>query len=219
VEKFDSLNENPAYIQFFQLICVPSATLKTNYSFSYNERDLKPAYEISYYGDKMDRDITHENNLENEPKMSRNVTLNESPEKDVILDSNFPCLQDISFPKTDNVLHLILNTLNQDIATFYTFVKFAPYIPEDQFNAEILKRSMGIHRNFAILFLLTKGELVFIYSEFLESIERLLFKGQECHDYIKYTHKLCGAINDYKIALQREGYLPNPRKESLLGNI
>lgn len=167
----------------------------------------------------MDRDVTHKNNPYNEPEMNRNITLNESMEKNVISDSYLPCLQDISFPKTDNVLHLILHTLNQDVATFYTFVKFTPYIPEDQFNAEILKRGMKIHRNFTILFLLTKGELVFIYSDFLESIERLLFKGQECRNYIKYTHKLCGAINDYKIALQREGYLPNPRKESLLGNL
>ncbi|WP_440948887.1 hypothetical protein ACSAZL_17285 [Methanosarcina sp. T3] len=167
----------------------------------------------------MDRDTTLNKNIGNDIRMNYYMTLNENIEKDVILASHYPYLQDISFPKTDNVLHLILNTLNQDISTFYTFVKFSRYIPEDQLNVEILKRSMGIHRNFGSLFLLTKGELVFIYPEFLEVIERLLFKGRECHNYISYTHKLCGAINDYKIALQREGYFPNQRRESLLGNI
>lgn len=167
----------------------------------------------------MDRDTTLEKNIDNEIKTNRDITLNKNIEDDKILASYCSCPPDISFPQTDNVLHLILHNLNQDIAAFYMLVKFTLHISEEQLNAEILKRSMGIHKNFSILYLLTKGELVFVYPEFLEVTERLLFKGKECRNFINYTHKLCGAVNDYRIALQREGYLPNPRKESILNNI
>lgn len=168
---------------------------------------------------KMDRDTTLEKNIENEINMNRDITLNKNREKNETLAGHCPYPPDISFPKTDNILHLILHNLNQDIAAFYMLVKFTSYIPEGQLDIEILKRSMGIHKNFANMFLLTKGELIFVYPEFLEVTERLLFKGKECRNFINYTYKLCGAINDYKIALQREGYLPNPKKESILGNI
>jgi hypothetical protein len=167
----------------------------------------------------MDRDTTLEKNIETETKANRDITLNIEIENDKFLASYCPYPPDIPFQQTDNILHLILHNLNQDIAAFYMLVKFISCIPEGQLDAEILKRSMGIHKNFANLFLLTKGELVFIYPEFLEVTERLLFKGKKCQNFINYTHKLCGAINDYKIALQREGYLPNPRKESILSNI
>ena len=170
-------------------------------------------------GDKMDRDTTLEKNIENETKTNRDITINRNIREDKILASYCPCPPDIPFPRTDNILHLILHNLNQDIAAFYMLIKFTSYIPGRQLDIEILKRSMGIHKNFANLFLFTKGELVFVYPEFLEITERLLFKGKECRNFINYTHKLCRAINDYKIALQREGYLPNPRKESILANI
>jgi hypothetical protein len=122
-------------------------------------------------------------------------------------------------PKTDNALHLILNSLDQNIADFYTFVKFSPYLSEDHLNVELLKRSMGIHRDFAVLFLHTKEELIFLYSEFLEKTEKLLFKGEVGTSCINYTCKLCRAANDYKVALHREGYLPELRRQSLLVNI
>jgi len=86
-------------------------------------------------------------------------------------------------------------------------------------SVELLKRSMGIHRDFAALFLHTKEELVFTYSEFLEKTEKLLFKGEVGTNCINYTHKLCRVITDYKIALHREGYLPNLGRPSLLANI
>ncbi|WP_410507120.1 hypothetical protein RSJ42_09790 [Methanosarcina hadiensis] len=167
----------------------------------------------------MDRDTTLEKNIETETKTNRDITLNKNIENDKFLSSCCPYPPDIPFPKTDNILHLILHNLNQDIAAFYMLVKFSSYIPEGNLGSEILKRSMGIHKNFANLFLFTKGELVFVHPEFLEVTERLLFKGQECRNFMNYTHRLCGAINDYKIALQREGYLPNPRRESILNNI
>ena len=114
---------------------------------------------------------------------------------------------------------MILNSLNQNIADFYTFVKFTSYLSDDHLNVELLKRSMGIHRDFAALFLHTKEELVFTYSEFLEKTEKLLFKGEVGTNCINYTHKLCRIINDYKIVLHREGYLPNLRRQSLLVNV
>lgn len=122
-------------------------------------------------------------------------------------------------PKTDNALYLILNSLDQNIADFYTFVKFSPYFSENHLNVELLKRSMGIHRDLAVLFLHTKEELIFLYSEFLEKTEKLLFKGEVGASCINYTHKLCRAANDYKVALHKEGYLPDLRRQSLLINI
>ena len=78
---------------------------------------------------------------------------------------------------------------------------------------------MGIHRDFAALFLHTKEDLVFTYPEFLEKTEKLLFKGEAGTNYINYTNKLCRAVKDYKIALHREGYLPNLRTQSILANL
>lgn len=145
----------------------------------------------------MDRDTTQDQNIEeNETFSGENLSL-----------------PNIPLPETDNVLHSILNSLNQNIADFYTFVKFNNYISEDHLNVELLKRSMGIHRDFAALFLHTKEELIFTYPEFIEKIEKLLFKGEVGTDCIKYTQKICRSVSDYKIALHREGYLPDLRRQ------
>jgi hypothetical protein len=122
-------------------------------------------------------------------------------------------LPDISLPETDNVLYSILNSLNQNIADFHTFVKFNGYLSEDYLNVELLKRSMSIHRDFTALFLHTKEELVYTYPEFIEKTENVLFKGEVGINCIKYTHRLCRLICDYKIALHREGYLPDLRRQ------
>lgn len=149
-----------------------------------------------HQGDKMDRDTTRD----------QNIKKNES------FDGEYLGLPDIPLPETDNVLYSILNSLNQNIADFHTFVKFNPYLSEDHLNVELLKRSMGIHRDFTALFLHTKEEMILTYPEFVEKIEKLLFKGNVGTDCIKYTHKLCASISDYKIALHREGYLPDLRR-------
>lgn len=133
------------------------------------------------------------------------------------LQEDFFDLSAISLPKMDNFLYSILNSLNQNIAEFYTLMKFTPYISEDKLNIELLKRSMIIHRDFTALFLHTKEEMVFtIYSESLEKIEKLLFKGEVGNNCISYTCKLCKLINDYKMALYREGYLQELKLNSLL---
>ncbi|MDI9394963.1 MAG: hypothetical protein QM426_05905 [Euryarchaeota archaeon] len=49
---------------------------------------------------------------------------------------------------------------------------------------------MGIHRDFSALFLHTKEELIFIYPEILEKVEKMLFKGDLGRDFIKYTCKM-----------------------------
>ena len=118
-----------------------------------------------------------------------------------------PELQDLPLPKTDNMLYSILNSLNQNIANFHAYLKFKSYISEDALNTELLKRSMGIHRDFSALFLHTKEELVFIYPELLEKAEKILFKGETGTDFIKYTYKMSKLIDDYKTTLYREGYL------------
>ncbi|MDY9926221.1 hypothetical protein [Methanosarcina sp.] len=132
-------------------------------------------------------------------------------DKDVEEDENYeganPELQDFPLPTTDNILYSILNSLNQNIANFHAYLKFKNYISEDTLNTELLKRSMGIHRDFSALFLHTKEELVFIYPELLEKAERILFKGEAGTDFIKYTCKMSKLINDYKVTLYREGYL------------
>ena len=151
----------------------------------------------------MDREKTQDKNLgKNEAFKSENFNLPE-----------------IHLPETDNILYSILNSLNQNIADFYTFVKFTKYLSEDYLNAELLKRSMGIQRDFAALFLHTKEEFIFIYPEFMEKTEKLLFRGEVGNDYLKYTQKICKAVNDYKIALHREGYLPDFRKQLPLSDI
>lgn len=152
---------------------------------------------MPHQGDKMDRDTTRDQNVEENGSF----------------DGEYLSLPDIPLPETDNVLYSILNSLNQNIADFHTFVKFNPYLSEDHLNVELLKRSMGIHRDFTALFLHTKEELVFTYPEFIENIEKLLFKGNVGTNCIKYTQKLCRSISDYKIALHREGYLPDLRRQ------
>ncbi len=128
-------------------------------------------------------------------------------------------LPEIPYPDTENVLYSILSSLNQNIADFYTYLKFKNYLSEDQLNLELLKRSMSIHRDFAALFLHTKEELILIYPDFIEVTEKLLFKGEVGKDCIKFTHKICKAINDYKIALHREGYLPDFKRQLPLTEI
>lgn len=146
-----------------------------------------------YKGDKMDHNTSQDR------------------DKDVEEDENYeganPELQDFPLPTTDNILYSILNSLNQNIANFHAYLKFKNYISEDTLNTELLKRSMGIHRDFSALFLHTKEELVFIYPELLEKAERILFKGEAGTDFIKYTCKMSKLINDYKVTLYREGYL------------
>ncbi|HIH75636.1 MAG TPA: hypothetical protein HA306_11040 [Methanosarcina sp.] len=137
-------------------------------------------------------------------------------DKDETYEGAHPELQDLSFPRTDNMLYSILNSLNQNIANFNAYLKFKNYISEDTLNSELLKRSMGIHRDFSALFLHTKEELVFIYPELLEKAERLLFKGDAGVDFIKYTCKMNKIINDYKLVLYREGYLPDFKRQLIL---
>jgi hypothetical protein len=146
-------------------------------------------------------------------KMSRDTTRDQNIKENETFDGEHFDLPDIPLPETDNVLYSILNSLNQNIADFHTFVKFNSYLSEDHLNVELLKRSMGIHRDFTALFLHTKEELIFTYPEFVEKIEKLLFKGDIGTDCIRYTHKLCRTISDYKIALHREGYLPDLRRQ------
>ena len=107
---------------------------------------------------------------------------------------------------------MILNSLDKNIADFYTLMKFTPYLYENRLNIELLKKSMGIHRDFTALFLSTKEEMVFTnYSEILEKIENLLFRGGSGTNCISYTCKLCKIISEYKTALHREGYMPDPK--------
>ncbi|MCQ1535967.1 hypothetical protein FTO70_09805 [Methanosarcina sp. KYL-1] len=151
--------------------------------------------------------------------MDRETTRDQNIEENEIFDGENLNLPDMPLPETDNVLHSILNSLNQNIADFYTFVKFTNYLSEDHLNVELLKRSMGIHRDFSALFLHTKEEFVFVYPEFMEKTEKLLFKGDVGSDCLKYTHKICKAVSDYKIALHREGYLPDLRRQLPLADI
>lgn len=158
-----------------------------------------------YQDDKMDHDTSQDR------------------DKDVEEDENYeganPELQDLPLPTTDNILYSILNSLNQNIANFHVYLKFKNYISEDTLNTELLKRSMGIHRDFSALFLHTKEELVFIYPELLEKAERILFKGEAGTDFIKYTCKMSKLINDYKVTLYREGYLQDFKLQLMLTDI
>lgn len=148
---------------------------------------------VAYQGDKMDYGASRDR--------EKNI------EEDEIYEGAHLELQDLPLPKTDNMLHSILNSLNQNIANFHAYLKFKNYISEDTLNTELLKRSMGIHRDFSALFLYTKEELVLIYPELLEKAEKILFKGEAGEDLIKYTFKMSKLINDYKIMLYREAYL------------
>jgi hypothetical protein len=145
--------------------------------------------------------------------MNRDTTRDQNVEENATFDGeslNLPIIP---------ILHSILNSLNQNIADFYTFVKFTGYLSEDHLNIEMLKRSMIIHRDFIALFLHTKEDLTFTYPEFIEKTEKLLFKGEIGTDHVKYIHRMCRAISDYKIALHREGYLPDLRRQLPLAEV
>jgi hypothetical protein len=151
--------------------------------------------------------------------MNSDSTQDQNVEENTTFDIESLSLPNIPLPETDNMLHSILNSLNQNIADFYTYIKFTGYLSEDHLNVELLKRSMSIHRDFTALFLHTKEELTFIYPEFMEKTEKLLFKGEIGTDYMKYMQRICRAISDYKIALHREGYLPDLRRQLPLTEI
>jgi hypothetical protein len=151
--------------------------------------------------------------------MNSDSTQDQNVEENTTFDIESLSLPNIHLPETDNMLHSILNSLNQNIADFYTYIKFTGYLSEDHLNVELLKRSMSIHRDFTALFLHTKEELTFIYPEFMEKTEKLLFKGEIGTDYMKYMQRICRAISDYKIALHREGYLPDLRRQLPLTEI
>jgi hypothetical protein len=151
--------------------------------------------------------------------MNRDTTRDQNVEENATFDGESLNLPNIPIPETDNILHSILNSLNQNIADFYTFVKFTGYLSEDHLNIELLKRSMIIHRDFIALFLHTKEDLTFTYPEFIEKTEKLLFKGEIGTDHVKYIHRMCRAISDYKIALHREGYLPDLRRQLPLAEV
>ncbi len=145
--------------------------------------------------------------------MSHDINGDHNSGEDENYEGADPELQDLSLPKTDSMLYLILNSLNQNLASFNAYLKFKNYISDDTLNAELLKRSMSIHRDFSALFLHTKEELVFIHPELLEKAERILFKGDAGMDFIKYTCKISKIINDYKNVLYREGYLPDFKQQ------
>ena len=151
--------------------------------------------------------------------MNRDTTRDQNVEENATFDGESLNLPNIPIPETDNILHSILNSLNQNTADFYTFVKFTGYLSEDHLNIEMLKRSMIIHRDFIALFLHTKEDLTFTYPEFIEKTEKLLFKGEIGTDHVKYIHRMCRAISDYKIALHREGYLPDLRRQLPLAEV
>ncbi len=148
----------------------------------------------------------------NNPKDKNNI-------EEETLDVKLLDFTDIPFPKTDNALHLILHSLNKEIADFYTLFKFTPHLPESKLHTELLRISMNIHRNFAVMFLHTKAQMIYLSPEYFDRAEKLLFKGEIGQNCINHTHKLCKAINNYKIALYKEGYLPRLGENSLLDNI
>ena len=156
---------------------------------------------------------------------TRDKTRNRKMEENTEMENNEnykganPELMDIPLPNTDNILHSILNSLNNNIANFYTYIKYKEYISENTLDMELLQRSMSIHRDFSALFLNTKEELVFIYPELLEKAEKLLFKGKTDPDLVNYTRKMCRVISDYKMTLHREGYLPDLKMQLLMANI
>lgn len=130
-----------------------------------------------------------------------------------------PELQEIQLPKTENMLYIILNSLNYNIANFYAYIKFKKYISKNALDQEVLERSMNIHRDFSALCLHTRQELIFVCPDLLEKSEKLLFRGEAGTDLIKYTRRLCKLINDYKVMLHREGYLPDIRMQLLITEI
>lgn len=152
-------------------------------------------------------------------KMSHDTTRDWNLEEDKNYEGADLELRDIPLPNTGNILHSILNSLNNNIANFYAYAKFRDYISENSLDVELLQRSMSIHRDFSALFLHTKEELVFIYPELLEKAEKLLFRGETGTDFMGHTRKMCKLINDYKKTLYREGYLPDLRLKFSLGDV
>ena len=133
--------------------------------------------------------LVHNKNITYEQgnNMNHDINGDRKMEEDRNYEGADPELQDLPLPKTDSMLYLILNSLNQNIANFNAYLKFKNYISDESLNKQLLQRSMGIHRDFSALFLHTKEELVFIYPELLEKSEKLLFKGEVGTDFIKYT--------------------------------
>ena len=152
-------------------------------------------------------------------KIKQDTTSDRRMEDSEDCEGSKPELQDIQLPKTENMLYLILNSLNYNIASFYAYTKFKNYVSKNALDKELLQRSMSIHRDFSALCLHTKQELVFVCPDLLEKAEKILFKGEAGTDLIRYTRKLCKVINDYKIMLHREGYLPEIRMQLLLAEI
>lgn len=152
-------------------------------------------------------------------KTKQDTTRNREVEDSGDYEGSDPELQDIQLPKTENMLYLILNSLNYNIANFYAYMKFRKHISKSALDQELLQRSMSIHRDFSALCLHTRQELMFVCPDLLEKAEKLLFRGEAGTDLIKYTHKLCKVINNYKIMLHREGYLPDIRTQLLLAEI
>ena len=165
--------------------------------------------------------LVHNKNIicEQGNKMNQDINRDRKMEENENYEGANPELRDIPLPKTENMLYSILNSLNYNVANFYAYTKFKGYISEKTLDKQLLQRSMSIHRDFSALFLQTKEELVLVYPELLEKIEKLLFKGETGTDLIKYTCKMCKEISDYKRMLHREGYLPDVRMPLLLANI
>jgi hypothetical protein len=151
--------------------------------------------------------------------MDHDINSDKRTENDENYKGADPELRELSFPDSDNILYSILNSLNYNIANFYTYTKFKNYISESSLDLELLQKSMSIHRDFSALVLHTKEEMVLMYPDLLEKAEKLLFKGEIDTDLIKYTSKMCRVINEYKISLYREGYLPELKMQLLMANI
>ncbi len=151
--------------------------------------------------------------------MNTDITRDRNIEEDENYEGAHLELRDIPLPKTGNVLYSILNSLNNNIANFYAYTKFRDYLSENKLDLELLRRSMGIHRDFSALYLHTKEKLVLIYPDLLEKAEKLLFKRETGAEFIQFTYKMCKVINDYKKALHREGYLPDLRMKFFMGKI
>lgn len=149
-------------------------------------------------------------------KAKQDITGDRKVEDSVDCGGSNPELLEIQLPKTENMLDLILNSLNYNIAKFYAYTKFRNHISKNALDKELLQRSMSIHRDFSALCLHTRQELIFVCPDLLEKAEKLLFRGEASTDLIKYTRKLCKLVNNYKIMLYREGYLPDIRAQLLL---
>jgi hypothetical protein len=152
-------------------------------------------------------------------KTKQDITRDRKVEDSGDSKGSYPELQDIQLPNTENILALLINSLNYNIANFYAYTKFRKYISKNSLDQELLQRSMSIHRDFSALCLHTRQELVFVCPELLEKAEKMLFKGEVGTDLIKYTRRLCKVIKDYNLMLYREGYLPDNRMQISIAGI